>query len=85
MHNQIPRPKSAADRSGDTIWTEDFSPGWFEAFMWGNGVEFKYTRQDGSVVYENFLGKSVRDYFLDLSNGQYEITGDVIGWVQAPH
>ena len=26
LHNQIPRPVSAADRSGDTIWTDDFSP-----------------------------------------------------------
>ena len=27
LHNEIPRPLSADDRSGDTIWTEDFSPG----------------------------------------------------------
>ena len=26
LHNQIPRPLSAEDRSGDSIWTEDFSP-----------------------------------------------------------
>jgi immune inhibitor A len=85
LHNQIPRPLSAADRSGDSIWTEDFSNDWFKNFMWGNGVTFHYTRTDGSLVHEDFTGKSVNHYFMDLSNGQYQITGDVIGWVQVPH
>lgn len=85
LHNQIPRPLSAADRSGDTIWTEDFSSDWFKNFMWGNGVTFHYTRTDDSLVHEDFTGKSVRHYYMDLSNGQYQITGDVIGWVQVPH
>jgi immune inhibitor A len=85
LHNQIPRPLSAADRSGDSIWTEDFGRGWFEAFMWGDGVEFNYSRQDGSKVYEDFRGQSVKQYFMDLSDGKYEIFGDVIGWVQVPH
>jgi len=85
LHNQIPRPVSAADRSGDSIWTEDFSSGWFSAFMFGGGIEFKYKRQDGSEVNESFLGQSVKNYFLDLSDGKYAINGDVIGWVQVPH
>lgn len=85
MHNDIPRPLSAEDRSGDTIWTEDFSKGWFEAFMWGDGVKFNYTREDGSVVSEDFTGMSVRDFYMDMSGGKYDITGDVIGWVKVPH
>ena len=64
LHNEIPRPLSAADRSGDSIWTEDFSPSWFNAFMFGNGVVFDYTRQDGSPVHEDFTGKSVKNYYL---------------------
>ncbi len=85
LHNQIPRPLSQADRSGDTIWTEDFSKDWFNSFMFGDGVKFQYTRQDGSVVNEDFTGKSVKSYFEDLSAGQYHATGDVIGWLQLPH
>lgn len=84
-HNEIPRPISADDRSGDTIWTEDFSPQWFTDFMFGNGVEISYTRQDSSVVYENFLGQSVKDFYDDLSSGDYEINGDVIGWLPLDH
>jgi immune inhibitor A len=85
LHNEIPRPLSAEDRSGDSIWTEDFSPDWFHAFMFGDGVKFEYTRQDGSVVSEDFTGQSVKDYFLDMSGGDYEITGDIVGWLQLPH
>lgn len=85
LHNQIPRPLSAADRSGDTIWTPDFAKKWFEDFMFGNGVVFDYTRQDGSRVYEDFTGKSVKKYYEDLSGGKYTFNGDVIGWVQVPH
>ena len=85
LHNQIPRPLSQADRSGDTIWTENFSKDWFNSFMFGNGVKFQYTRQDGSVVNEDFTGKSVKSYFEDLSAGQYHATGDVVGWLQLPH
>jgi immune inhibitor A len=85
LHNQIPRPLSADDRSGDSIWTENFSKDWFNAFLWGDGITFDYTRQDGSKVHEDFMGESVKQYFLDMSGGQYEIAGDVIGWVQVPH
>ena len=67
LHNKIPRPLSEADRSGQSIWTEDFSNGWFNAFMFGDGVKFQYTRQDGSVVNEDFTGKSVKKYFQDMS------------------
>ena len=85
LRNQIPRPVSAADESGNTIWTEDFGKGWFESLLWGDGVKFDYTRQDGSVVREDFAGESVRDYFLDMSGGRQRISGDVIGWVKVPH
>lgn len=85
LHNSIPRPLSATDASGNTIWTEDFSPQWFNDFMFGEGITFDYTRQDSSVVYEDFTGKSVKNYYLDMSSGTYEISGDVIGWVQVPH
>jgi immune inhibitor A len=85
LHNGIERPRSAADRSGDTIWTPDFNSDWFKSFMFGNGVNIDYTRQDGSPVYESFVGKSVKDFYSDLSNGQYQINGDVYGWLPLKH
>lgn len=85
LHNMIERPRSLDDRSGDTIWTEDFNPQWFYDFMFGNGVVISYTMQDNTPIYESFIGQSVRDYYSDLSSGRYAITGDVIGWLQLPH
>jgi len=85
LHNQIERPRSAADTSGNMIWTPDFSPQWYRDLIFGNGVRFQYTRQDGSVVNEDYTGRSVRDYYEDISGGRYTITGDVVGWVKVPH
>ncbi|MBN1889482.1 MAG: immune inhibitor A [Thermoflexales bacterium] len=85
LHNMIARPISSTHRSADTIWTPDFDPQWFEDFMFGNGVVIDYTRQDNSAVHYSFEGQSVTDYYLDMSDGIYTITGDVIGWVSVPH
>jgi immune inhibitor A len=85
LHNAIPQPLSAADRSGQSIWTEDFSPTWFKGFMFGDGVVFDYYRQDLSHVEADFTGESVKNYFLDMSGGQYEIAGDVVGWLPVNH
>ena len=85
VHNEIERPLSEADRSGQSIWTEDFSPQWFTDFMFGSGVVISYTRQDSSQVYANFMGQSVNQYFEELSDGAYSINGDVIGWLPMPH
>ena len=85
VHNQIPRPLSPEDRSGESIWTEDFSNEWFDDFMFGEGVVISYTMEDGTPVFEDFMGQSVKNYYTDLSSGVYTITGDVIGWVGVPH
>jgi len=84
-HNMIERPRSPDDRSGDSIWTSDFSTEWFEGFMFGNGVVISHTMQDGTGVHESFVGQSVTDYFSDMSSGAYTVTGDVVGWVGVPH
>ncbi|MBP7829320.1 MAG: immune inhibitor A [Kiritimatiellae bacterium] len=82
LHNQIPRPLSAEDASGETIWTEDFSPAFYSNIIFGAGWTFSYLREDNSPVNADFSGKSVRDYYLDFSGQAYEIAGDVVGWVQ---
>lgn len=82
LHNEIPRPLSAADISGETIWTPDFSPDYYRNIAFGDGWTFSYDRADGSPVAADFPGQSVRDYYRDFSSGRYEIIGDVVGWVQ---
>lgn len=86
LHNQIPRPASAADSDGgSSTWTTDFGPDWFKGFMFNNGVVINYNRTDGSPVFADFTGKSVKQYFQDFSSNQYNINGDVVGWVSVPH
>ena len=85
QHNQIPRPLSAEDRSGETIWTEDFSNQYYANLLFGDGVVLDYTRVDGSHVHQDFTGDSVRRFYEDQSLNQYHIVGDVIGWLQLPH
>jgi len=85
LHNELPRPLSPDDRSGDSIWTEDFSNDWYDDFMFGNGVVFSYTMDDGTPVNEDFTGQSVTDYYWDMSNDVYTVTGDVVGWLAVDH
>lgn len=85
LHNQIARPLSASDRSGDMIWTPDFSRQFYEDIISGNGIRFSYQRQDGSAVDEDFRGLSVNDYYRDHSGGRYTIVADVVGWLAVPH
>jgi M6 family metalloprotease-like protein len=81
LHNEIPQPLS----DGRSIWTEDFNTEWFEDFMFGNGVVISYTTQNGTPIQENFIGKSVKDYYSDFSSVTYTITGDVVGWLPIDH
>jgi len=85
LHNEIARPLSAEDASSTMIWQPDFSPSYYNDIIFGSGVKFDYTREDGSVVHEDYTGRSVRDYYEDLSGGAYTITGSVLGWVQVPN
>jgi M6 family metalloprotease-like protein len=82
LHNEIQRPSGINDPSETMIWMPDFSPGYYSNIIFGNGVVFDYARQDGSVVHEDFTGKSVRDYYEDLSGGAYSLTGTILGWIR---
>ncbi|MCC7174370.1 MAG: immune inhibitor A [Bryobacterales bacterium] len=85
LHNQIERPRSASDVSGDTVWAPDFNRQYYQDLIAGNGVKYQFSRQDGSPVNEDHTGRSVRSYYQDMSGGAYNLTADVVGWVQVPH
>ncbi len=85
LHNQIPRPANAEEDFDGENLVDDFSPQHYYELIFGNGVNIEYTRGDGSVMSADFTGKSVADYFTDISNGTYLIEGEVLGWVQVNH
>ena len=85
LHNEIARPPGTNDPAETMVWVPDFTPSYYSNIILGNGVVFDYARQDGSVVHEDYTGKSARDYYEDLSGGAYTITGTVLGWVKVPN
>ncbi len=85
LHNTISRPLSPEDASGNTIWTPDFARQYYEDIIAGNGVVIDYTHQDGSLIHEDFTGKSVRTYYGDMSGGRYTFTADIHGWLKVNH
>jgi len=86
LHNHIERPRGTADEpSRSLIWTADFNPGYYQDISFGNGVQLQYQRKDGSEVSVDLTGKSVRNYYTDMSGGRYSIEGEVVGWVKVPH
>jgi immune inhibitor A len=82
LHNEIPRPRGTNDPSEAMVWMPDFSPDYYSNIIFGGGITFDYAREDGSLVQEDFTGRSVRDYYEDLSGGAYSITGTILGWVK---
>lgn len=82
LHNEIPRPLGTNDPSATMVWVPDFTPSYYSNIIFGNGIVFDFARQDGSIVHEDYTGKSVRDYYQDLSGGDYSISGTILGWVK---
>lgn len=82
LHNDIARPPGTNDPAETMVWVPDFGPAYYSNIIFGNGLVFDYARQDGSVVHEDHTGKSVRDYYEDLSAGAYTLTGAILGWVK---
>jgi len=82
LHNEIAQPWSAEDASGSMIWTPDFNTAYYSNIISGDGVVFSFTRTNGSAVYSDYTGKSVRGYFDDMSAGRHLMRGDVVGWVR---
>jgi immune inhibitor A len=68
-HNTIPEPDRSVDNS--TYWTNDFSPQHYEDMLFSDG--------GGS-----FGSGSMRDFYLEQSNGRYTWRGQVADWVKLP-
>ncbi|MGY1987041.1 immune inhibitor A domain-containing protein [Blastococcus sp. SYSU DS0669] len=65
-HNSIPQPDRSVDNS--TIWTEDFSQGYFDTLLYSSAPGVN----------------SVANFYEQLSSGRYTVTGEVEDWVQVP-
>ena len=66
LHNEIPEPDR--DEDNTTIWTDDFSEGYYENLLFG----------EGSGV------NSMRQFYIEQSSNRYAVNGDVTDWVKVP-
>ncbi len=91
LHNEVPKPpsaeaayKGATADFGFTMWTPDFSKEYYEDMVFGEGLSYSYTAENGDPVEIN-IDESMRIYYETLSNGMYSVSGEIIGWIPLPH
>lgn len=79
LHNEITRPKTQGEADAD-LWVEDFSREHYQNMLFTEGG---YDARDykGETMHLD----SMVDYYLEMSNGSYKISGDVYGWYKLPH
>jgi immune inhibitor A len=64
--NAIPEPDRKTDNT--TIWTDDFSKGYYENLLFGDAPGTN----------------SMRNWYIEQSSGRYAVNGEVTDWVQVP-
>jgi immune inhibitor A len=76
LSNQIPKPDK---KDNSTFWVNNFSKDHFQNMLFKQGG-YDAINQNGALHLD-----SMRDYYLQQSNGSYTVSGDVYGWFTLPH
>lgn len=90
MHNGLPDPASVGTgRDNNTFWVPDFSVEHYEKLMFSeegitDRVRTDLIGPDGQPGFD-ISGYTMRNYFLENSNGQYDLSGAVVDWLTLPH
>jgi immune inhibitor A len=95
VHNNLGDPADfATDGTPDTIdnntfWVPDFNADHYRDLMFSTAgitdrVRTDLTGPDGQPGFD-ISGYTMRNMYLEMSHGAYDITGDVVDWVTVPH
>ena len=90
LHNQIPNPATTGQgRDNNTYWVPDFTPEHFNTLLYSTTgsttrVRTDVTGPDGKPGIDP-TGMTVRNMYREMSQGAYDITGSVAGWVKVAH
>ena len=90
LHNEIGDPKLAGSgHDNNTFWVPDFSSQHYEQMLYSTSglqqrVRPDLTGPDGKPGVD-LRGRTMRNMYREMSRGAYDITGEVIGWVELPH
>ena len=85
VHNQLPDPATnGRGTDNNTFWVPDFSPSHYDKLIYSKRGLTKKVRRDlhGGV---NLRRRTVRNFYLEMSKGRYEVTGAVSPWLTLPH
>jgi len=85
LHNELPDPATRGrGTDNNTFWVPDFSPKHYDDIIYSSEGLRRKVRRDLNGGY-SFKGRSVRNFYLEMSKGTYELTGTVTPWLQVPH
>ena len=84
LHNNIPDPADAPYPDNNTFWVPDFSPEHYNKLLYTKEGLTEKVRPDldGGI---DISGYTMRNHYLEMSRGAYDVTGAATPWVKVPH
>ena len=85
LHNELPDPATVGrGTDNNTFWVPDFTPSFYQKMIYSIEGVAQRIRPDlnGGV---SIRGRTVRNYYTEVSKGRYLITGAVSPWLMLPH
>ncbi len=85
LHNEMPDPATIGrGTDNNTFWVPDFTPDFYQQMIYSTRGVTQRIRPDlnGGI---SIKGKTVRNYYTEVSKGRYLITGEVSPWLMLPH
>ena len=89
-HNEIDNPATAGfGRDNNSYWVPDFSPAHYDTLLYSTTgsttrVRTDLTGPDGKPGIDT-SGMTMRNMYREMSQGAYDLTGQVAGWVKVDH
>jgi immune inhibitor A len=90
LHNQLDDPATIGrGTDNNTFWVPDFDTEHYRKMLYTeDGIQQRVrpdlTGPDGKPGID-ISGYTLRNMYKEMSKGAYDITGDVVGWLQLPH
>ena len=89
-HNELPDPSTVGTgRDNNTFWVDDFSVEHYDKLMFSDEGITERVRTDligpDGLPGFDISGYTMRSYFLENSEGVYDLSGTVVDWLKLPH
>ena len=85
LHNNLPNPASLGKGTdNNTFWVPNFSSTLYEKMIYSEAGVKQHIRKDleGGL---NISGRTVHNFYNEMSKGRYQLSGTVSPWLTLPH